>query len=62
MTEEFKTTCINGEPHEAVSHGASHSRCKKCNQEVYLTNEGSEYYFTDKDCVMWDKQYNGVDD
>ena len=32
--------------------------CKKCNQEVFMTNEGSGYYFTDKDCEEWDKIYN----
>ena len=57
LTEEFKTTCTDGEPHEPVSYDASHTTCKKCNQEIYLTSEGSGYYFTDKDCELWDEIY-----
>ena len=61
LTNDFKTTCTDGEPHEPVSYGASHTNCKKCNQEVFMTNEGSGYYFTDKDCELWDAMYNGVE-
>jgi len=58
LTEEFKTTCVDGKPHVPVSYDASHTTCKECNQEVYMTSEGSGYYFTDKDCELWDAIYN----
>jgi len=60
--EVFKTTCTDKKQHEPASYGASHTTCKKCNQEVFMTNEGSGYYFTDKDCEEWDKIYNRGDD
>ena len=59
---DFKTTCIDKKDHLPASYDASHTQCTKCNQEIYLTNEGSGYYFSDFDCKMWDIQYNGVDE
>ena len=58
LTEEFKTNCTNGQPHEPIDGIHSEMSCKNCGKYIHQTNEGSGYFFTNEDDKKWDKVYN----
>lgn len=60
MTNDFKTTCVEGKPHLVGEDTNEETECIICYQKVKQTSEYSGYYFTPEDFINWDIVYNGV--
>lgn len=61
MTNDFKTTCSDGEPH-TPKEARTETVCTKCGQKIVETGEYSGYWFTPEDFINWDIVYNGVEE
>jgi hypothetical protein len=55
--QDFRTNCTDGGEHIPES-GASVDKCTKCGKDIFLTGEGSGYWFTNEDAINWDSIYN----
>lgn len=56
--QEFVTNCVDGGSHVPLN-GLSNDICSKCGKDIFLTSEGSGYWFTNEDATNWDRIHGG---
>lgn len=56
--QEFVTNCVDGGSHIPLN-GISNDICSKCGKDIFLTSEGSGYWFTNEDATNWDRIHGG---